>query len=45
MINQHVFDTLMGRDTRTWQTIPHLLGDGLRDILDPHRVLGAARTE
>jgi len=45
IINQHVCDTLMGRDAKTWQPIPHLLGDGLRDILDPHRVLGAARTE
>jgi len=24
IINQHIFDTLLARDTRTWQPIPHL---------------------
>ena len=24
IINQHIFDTLLARDTRTWQPVPHL---------------------
>src|SRR3990172_10994162 len=24
IINQHIFDTLLARDTKTWQPIPHL---------------------
>jgi peptide/nickel transport system substrate-binding protein len=31
MINQHIFDTLTARDTKTWQPVPHL-AESLRNV-------------
>ncbi|MBI4011794.1 MAG: ABC transporter substrate-binding protein, partial [Candidatus Rokubacteria bacterium] len=33
IINQHIFDTLLARDTKTWQPVPHL-AESVRSV-DP----------
>ncbi len=31
IVNQHIFDTLLARDTRTWQPVPHL-AESIRSV-------------